>query len=173
MSDKKEKSGGIEVLEVIQAINQVAYENGFKGSGTLKNGEEVPVIDEDVYIPWSVKMSGNKLCILIHEEVAMKEAHETGFENNIKRKFSQVIKHLKRQFKDITKKELNLKEEGDMDIKVQLVSMVRAWYQAKRTYIISNIKEYTDNLTDTPKDFKERQKKFKDFLSQGEIDKLS
>ena len=61
---------------------------------------------------------------------------------------------MKKEYKSITKASVELKQEGETDIRVENSSRVRSWVTAIRTYIIEDLGSITvptyseDNLQD-------------------------
>ena len=87
------------------------------------------------------------------------------FENEIEQKFADIVKFLKKEYKNITKNTVSLTPQGDAEILVQTTSRIRSWVQATKQYNIGGV----DNI-DTVKKIsirdvdKSYEKKFKDFL---------
>ena len=58
------------------------------------------------------------------------------FENEIEAKFADIVKFLKKEYKNITSDSVTLTEDSDADILVQTTSRVRTWVQAHKQYAV-------------------------------------
>ena len=136
-------------LEVIRGLAQAAanaYDGALDESGDpiqvgLKREEGHPVLDSRVMDGFKVKFHGNKLKILYHSDVKLKEVHKSGFEDEVGQMFGQVVKYLKKEYKNITGNTVTLTKEGDHDILVQYASKVRSWIQANCDYTIGGVSD--------------------------------
>ncbi len=159
------------VLEIIRGLSQAAA-NAYDGYELeqeigLKREEGHPVLDRRVIDGFRVKFAGPNLIVSYQSEMVLKELHPRNqFENEIEQKFSDIIKFLKKEYKNVTKESINLKELGDADIMVQSTSRVRSWVQATKQYEIPSIsKEVESNRKISIRDIdKSYEKQFRDFL---------
>ena len=97
-------------LEIIKGISQAltyAYDGGHKESYTddgeshsfgLKREEGDPILDRRVMDGFKVKIHGDKLQVLYHSEVQLKEVHSSGFEDDLKSSINAIAKFLKKQY---------------------------------------------------------------------------
>ena len=67
------------------------------------------------------------------------------FENEIERRFKDIVKYLKKEYKNVTNSSVNLTEVDAADIMVQSTSRVRNWVQATKQYKIGGAGE-TESL---------------------------
>ena len=159
------------VLEIVRGLSQAAA-NAYDGYELeqeigLKREEGHPVLDRRVIDGFRVKFAGPNLIVSYQSEMVLKELHPRNqFENEIEQKFSDIIKFLKKEYKNVTKESINLKELGDADIMVQSTSRVRSWVQATKQYEIPAIsKEVESNRKISIRDIdKSYEKQFRDFL---------
>jgi hypothetical protein len=138
------------ILDVIKGLNQAAA-NAYDGYQMdeevgLRREEGHPLIDSRVIDGFSVKFAADKLIIGYQSEVLMKEVHpRPQFENEIERRFKDIVKYLKKEYKNITNSSVNLTEVDEADILVQSTSRVRNWVQATKQYKIGGAGE-TESL---------------------------
>jgi len=166
------------VLDIIKGISQAAA-NAYDGSHDSRynaDGEERkvglrreqgdPVLDSRDIDGFKVRFEGNKLRILYHADIKLKETHDRNkFENNISATINDVTKYLKKEYKKVTGNTLTLTKEGEIDIMVQHVSNVRSFCQANCTYKIGGLGGVLP-LVDEGATSKERLDKItKDWLS--------
>ena len=139
------------ILDVIKGLNQAAanaydgYQNMDETIG-LRREEGHPIVDSRVIDGISVKFAADKMIIGYQSEVLMKEVHPRNqFENEIERRFKDIVKYLKKEYKNVTNSSVNLTEVDAADILVQSTSRVRNWVQATKQYKIGGAGE-TESL---------------------------
>ena len=110
-------------------------------------------------------MVGKKLVISYQSDVFLKDVHDKNFENDLERKMGDIVSYLKKEFKKITKKALNLKSSGDVEALVQQTSRVRVFVVATKTFEVGNLSS-VDAVEGDPT-AKSTQRKFQDFLAEG------
>ena len=93
------------------------------------------------------------------------DVHDKNFENDLERKMGDIASYLKKEFKKITKKALNLKSLGDVDALVQQTSRVRVFVVATKTYEVGNLSSVDAVEGDTT--VKNINRNFQDFLAEG------
>ena len=159
------------ILDVIKGLNQAAanaydaYE--IEEEIGLKREAGHPILDSRVIDGFRVRFSGPKMIVTYQSEMRLEELHPRNqFENEIERKFSDIIKFLKKEYKNITKATCTLTEDSDADIMVQTTSRYHTWVQAKKQYNIGtdsgdvvSLRRTSDRSID-----KSFEKQFKDFL---------
>ena len=133
------------ILDVIKGLNQAAsnaydgYDNMDEKIG-LKREEGHPILDSRVIDGFKVKFSADQMIVTYHSEVLMKEIHPRAqFENEIERKFGDIIKYLKKEYRKVMKSSVTLSEVADADIYVQSTSRVRNFVQATKHYKIGGV----------------------------------
>jgi|TARA_R110000851_G_scaffold331074_1_gene504727 hypothetical protein len=162
------------VLEIVRGLSQAAAnaydgsldENGEPHNIGLSREEGHPVMDSRVIDGFKVKFSADKLVINYHGEVLMKEVHPRNqFENEIERKFGDIVKFLKKEYKKVTKSSVTLSEVSDAEIIVQSTSRVRSFVQASKQYKIGGMEGVEPIRRSSERDQdKPFEKRFKDFL---------
>jgi len=140
------------VLDIITGISQAAA-NAYDGSHDerynadgekraigLRREEGDPVLDSREIDGFKIRFEGDKLRVLYHTEMKLKETHDkSNFENNISATVNDVANYLKREYKKVTGNTLTLTKEGDVDINVQHISNVRSSCQANCVYKIGGL----------------------------------
>jgi len=133
------------VLDVIKGLNQAAanaYDGALDENGELLkiglNREEGdPIIDSRIIDGFKVRFAGPKLVVTYQSEVRVDELHPRNrFENEINAKFGDIIKFLKKEYKNITKGSVTLTEDSEADIIVQTTSRIHTWVEAHKQYAI-------------------------------------
>ena len=142
------------VLDIIKGISQAAA-NAYDGSHDerytsdgeekkmgLRREEGDPGLETRQIDGFKVKFHGNKLNILYHAEIKLKETHDKNrFENTITANINDVANYLKREYKKITGDNLTLTKEGEAEIFVQHISNVRSTCQANCMYKVGGLDE--------------------------------
>lgn len=142
------------VLDVLRGISQAAA-NAYDGSHDpglvaptgdgpkevgLKREEGDLQIEARVMDGFSVKFSGDKLCVHYHGETKLKNLHQPNkFEGEIEQMLADIAKYLKKEYKKVTGKSLALSKEGEPEINVQHISRVRTQVQAYQWYKIGGL----------------------------------
>ena len=160
------------VLEVIKGLNQAASNayDGYKNMDEtigLTREEGHPIVDSRLIDGFRVRFAAQSMIITYQGDIMMKEIHPRGqFENDIERKFGDIVKFLKKEYKKITKESVTLSETAPADILVQSTSRIRNWVQATKQYTIGGLKEVEslgktsdEKLSDNIKKFMDKTKK--------------
>jgi len=165
------------VLDVIRGLNQAAansYDGAYDKDGEalsvgLKREEGNPILDTRVMDGFKVRFAGPKMIITYQGEMRLEELHPRGkFENEIEQRFGDIVKFLKKEYKNITKSSVTLTPDSDAEIIVQTTSRIHTWVQAHKQYYVGGF-DGVESLGMTSERDKERrqneyEKKFKDFL---------
>ena len=134
-------------LEIIQGLSQAAanaYDGGhderFSLDGQarqvgLRREEGCPIMDSRVNDGFSVKFSGNKICITYQSDIRLKEVYDGKFEQEMERQINEIKKFLQKEYKAITGNSITLTKDGDIKILVQSTSRVRSFVQAYQHFI--------------------------------------
>ena len=145
------------ILDVIKGLNQAAsnaydgYDNMDEKIG-LKREEGHPILDSRVIDGFKVKFSADQMIVTYHSEVLMKEIHPRAqFENEIERKFGDIVSYLKKEYRKVMKSSVTLNEVAEADIMVQSTSRVRNFVQATKRYKIGGV-EGVESLKQPSKD---------------------
>ena len=138
------------ISDIVQGLSQAAanaYDgaldnNGEPISAGLKREEGHPILDSRIMDGFGVKFSADKLIVSYQSEVMLNELHPRNqFENEIERKFTDIVCFLKKEYKKVTKSSVSLSEVSAADVMVQSTSRVRNWVQATKQYKIGNLDE--------------------------------
>lgn len=167
------------VLEVIRGLNQAAtnaYDGALDESGEplkigLSREEGHPIIDSRVIDGFKVRFAGTKMIVTYQSEMRVEELHPRNqFENEVEAKFSDIVKFLKKEYKNITKGTVTLAEDSDADIMVQTTSRKHTWVQAKKQYAIGGLDGVESLRMGSERSVSSRErsyeKQFKDFLEK-------
>jgi hypothetical protein len=133
------------ILDVIKGLNQAAsnaydgYDNMDEEIG-LKREEGHQILDSRQMDGFKVRFSADKMIVTYQADVLMKEIHPRNqFENEVERRFGDILKYLKKEYKKVTKQSVTLSEVGETDMMVQTTSRVRNWVQAVKQYKIGGV----------------------------------
>jgi len=106
----------------------------------LRREEGDPVLDSREIDGFKIRFEGDKLRVLYHTEMKLKETHNRNkFENDIAATVNDVANYLKKEYKKVTGNTLTLTKEGDVDINVEHISNVRSSCQANCVYKIGGL----------------------------------
>ena len=159
------------ILDVIKGLNQAAS-NAYDGYESmddkvgLKREDGHPIVDSRMMDGFKVRFAGENMIITYHSEVMLKELHPRNqFENEIERKFVDIVKFLKKEYKNITTDSVTLTEVAPVEMMVQTTSRVRSWVQAKKQYTIGGMSEAVANRRSSEQDAdKPYEQRFRDFM---------
>jgi len=135
-------------LEIINGISQAMsniHDGALDDEGNpieigLKREEGHPINDSRVMDGFFVKLvGGNRLCVYYHGDVKLKEVHDKDFESDMESMIKDVVKFLKKEYKKISGSAISLKKDGEIDIRVESTSRIRAWVIAKCDYTIGGM----------------------------------
>ena len=107
------------VYEIVQGLSQAAAnaydgaldENGEPLLAGLKREEGDPILDKRVMDGFNVGFYGNMMCLSYMSEVHLKEVYANGFESDIEKQISEIVKFLQKEYKKITGKSVSLTAE--------------------------------------------------------------
>jgi hypothetical protein len=158
------------VLDVIKGLNQAAT-NAYDGADLEENiglnrEEGDPILDSRMMDGFKVRFAADKMILTYHGEVMLKELHPRNqFENEMEQRFVDIVKFLKKEYKNITKESVTLSEVAPVDMMVQSTSRVRSWVQASKQYSIGQLKDVVAvrRPSGQPED-RPHEKTFRDFL---------
>ena len=107
------------------------------------------------------------IAVTYQSEMHLNEVHPRNqFENEIERKFADIVKFLKKEYKNIKKQSVTLVAEGDANMLVQSTSRYHTWVQAHKHYSIGSLDKTTDGVKKSSANVADKpfEKRFKDFL---------
>ena len=154
------------ILDVVNGISQALsrnYDGALDEEGEpikagLRREEGNPIIDSRVIDGFNARVQGNRLVLTYQTDTKLKEVHGTSFETDIQSTMSDLVKHLKKEYRNATGSSLALTKEGETDILVQYLSRVRTTVIATETFKLSEgllEEEGETGLRDTFKKFLE------------------
>tara|TARA_A100001015_G_C14755304_1_gene619213 strand:+ start:217 stop:798 length:582 start_codon:yes stop_codon:yes gene_type:complete len=154
------------ILDVINGISQALSKNydgaldeeGEPIKSGLKREEGNPLTDSRVIDGFKARVQGDKLILTYQLDTKIKEVHGSTFETDIQSTMSDLVKHLKKEYRKATGSSLTLRKEGETDIFVQYLSKVRTTVIATETFKLSEgllEEEGETGLRDTFKKFLE------------------
>jgi hypothetical protein len=156
-------------LEVIRGLAQAAassYDGALDKDGKpitlgLKREEGDLVVDTRQIDGFKVRFGGPVMTVTYQSDIQLKDVYGGNFENDIESTFGEIVKYLKKEYKKITGKSINLKPKGEADILVQETSRVRVFVTAHKNYDIGDV----GDIKDPEKTLSERfESKFRTFL---------
>lgn len=133
------------ILEVITGISQVLHNKQHGGTqfGLKRETEDllqgVSIYDPRVMDGFGIQFQGDKLILKYHSEEPLKKVHDKNFETDIRDVVKQINKHIKDEYKKLTKKTLSLTEHGDISILVQTANRRTAYVNAVQVYTIEDV----------------------------------
>ena len=170
------KKNAVTVLDVIQGISQAAA-NAYDGThiesfspdgevrtAGLKREEGNPLIDRRVMDGFNIRFMGPLLCVSYQTELQIKEVYASGFEAEMEQRVADIVKYLKKEYKNVTGNTVSLTKEGEVDVLVQSTSRVHSWATVYQKYKIGGMGETVlvgEGSTDRV------EKSWKTFLDQG------
>tara|TARA_R110000796_G_scaffold44306_5_gene108148 strand:+ start:80 stop:619 length:540 start_codon:yes stop_codon:yes gene_type:complete len=160
------------VVDIVTGISQaagLAYDGATDEEGVtiklgLKREEGNPLLDKRAIDGFGVKVSGKILIVKYHSELLLKDVYAGNLENELEQTMSDIVKHLKKQYRKITGNTLSLKEKGECDARVESTSRVRVFVTASKNYEILSMSDVED-IGAPSKDGMD--KKFRKFLDLG------
>lgn len=159
------------VVDIVKGISQAAgnmYDGAVDENGELlkiglKREEGNPLLDRRKMDGAGVKVSGNTLVVSYMSELKLSDVNSK-LESELEQTMSDIVSHLKKQYRKITGNTLSLKEKGEVDARVESTSRVRVFVTARKLYEISGM-DGVENVAAGSED--RLEKTFKDFLSQS------
>ena len=162
------------VYDIVRGINQAAanaYDGNHKASLRtdgkddligLKREEGCVIKDSRVMDGFKVRIAGPVLIVSYQSEMPVKAFHNSKLSDEIESMFADIVKYLKKEYKNINNETLSLTPTGPCDILLQNMSKVRTWVQCQKNYKIGNMKDVvpvgepsTDRLEDNFRKFLE------------------
>ena len=164
------------VYDIVRGINQAAanaYDGNHKGRYRtdgkddligLKREEGCVITDSRVMDGFKVRIAGPVLIVSYQSEMPIKTFHNSKLGDEMESTFKDIVKYLKKEYKNINDETLTLSPMGPCDIHLQNMSKIRTWVQCQKSYKIGNMKDVIpvgepseDRLEDS----------FKKFLNQS------
>ena len=158
-------------LKVIEGIAQAAadsYDGALDEKGEaikigLKREEGNPLIDSRAMDGFKVRCSGTNLICTYQSQIKLRDVYATKFEDELEHTMANIVKHLKKRYKQITGSSLGLKSAGDVNALVQKLNNNLVFVVATKVYKISGM-DAEDKLQPSGENL---EKDFKSFLELG------
>lgn len=132
------------VLEVITGISQAIANKHAGGTafGLKRETEEllqgVSIYDPRIMDGFGVQYQGDRLILKYHSEFPLVKVHDKNFETDIRQVMKDITKHIKEEYKKVTKKTLNLLEQGDVEVMVQTANRRTCYVNAVQVFKITD-----------------------------------
>ena len=139
------------VYDIVKGINQAAanaYDGNHKGRYRtdgkddligLKREEGCVITDSRVMDGFKVKVAGPVLIVSYQSEMPIKSFHNSKLGDEMEAMFANIVKYLKKEYKNINNETLSLTPVGPCDIHLQNMSKIRTWVQCQKNYKIGNM----------------------------------
>ena len=140
------------ILEVVNGISQALHAKHHGGSeiGLKRETEDLvqgcSIYDPRVMDGFGVQYQGNRLILKYHSEMPLTAVHDKNFETDIRRTVKEVTDFLKKEYRKVTKKTLDLTEEGDIQIMVQTANRRTSYVNAVQVYTIEGVEGYNKEI---------------------------
>ena len=134
----------VDILRGISSAAASIYDGALDDEGNpieigLKREEGNPNLDTRVIDGCKVRVNGNTLIVSYHSECRLKDVYSTNFLNKLEQTMGDIVRFLKKRYRQITGKALSLKEKGECDARVESTSRVRVFVTASKNYEISGL----------------------------------
>ena len=136
------------ILEVVNGISQALHAKHHGGSeiGLKRETEDLvqgcSIYDPRVMDGFGVQFQGNRLVVKYHSEMPLTAVHDKNFETDIRRMMKDISAFIKSEYKKVTKKSLDLTEEGDINILVQSANRRTSYVNAVQVYTLQGIEGF-------------------------------
>jgi hypothetical protein len=132
------------LLDVIQGLAQAAansYDGALDEDGKPieigLNREDKNMYKRNMADGFKVRFAGQQMIVTYHSEAMVKDLHpRSKYVNKIEGVYDDIIKHLKKEYKKITKSSVTLKAVAEAKVSFQSTSRVRSWVQSTKAYQI-------------------------------------
>jgi hypothetical protein len=154
------------ILDVINGISQVLHAKHHGGSeiGLKRESEDLvqgcSIYDPRIMDGFGVQYQGNMLIIKYHSEMPIVSVHDKNFETDIRQTMKDVSSFIKKEFKKLTKKSLELTEHGDINIMVQTANRRTAYVNAVQVYQIEGVEGFKKGETKVQQNYADIAKRW-------------
>lgn len=141
------------ILEVITGIQEVLKSKHHGGSeiGLKREAEDLlqgcSIYDPRMMDGFGVQYQGNMLILKYHSEMPLSHVHDKNFETDIRRTVKEVSDFIKKEYKKVTKKSLDLTEFGDIQVMVQTANRRTCYVNAVQNYQIGGVEGFDKETT--------------------------
>jgi hypothetical protein len=160
------------ILEVINGISQALHAKHEGGAEFgLKRETEALLQGVSIYDPrvmdgFGVQFQGDRLILKYHSEMPLVKVHNKNFETDIIDVIRQLKKHLKEEYRKVTKKSLEITEQGEVDILVQSANRRTCYVNAVQVYKIENVEIDKGEESKAKKTYDSEQAHFTDIAKR-------
>ena len=157
VGDHKWRNKMSDILEIVNGISQALSEKHDGGSKFgLEREQQASMYEKRIVDGFGVSFHGNRITVKYHSEVPLTRVHHKDFKVDVESMMKDISKHLKEKYKQVKKKSLVLKEEGECSIMVQTPNRRTAYVNAAQTYSLG----LDESKDDMEKKFHERSDRF-------------
>jgi len=162
-------------LEIVRGISQVmanSHDGAMDEDGNqikigLNREEGNPITDSRVIDGFDYTISGNRLRLSYHSECKLTDVHNNNkFEGEMESMVNKIKNFITKEYKKVTGDALTLTKEGEIQVRVDPISMVRTDVRAVQHYKIGKMPDVMEveggdrELDPHIKDFAAQVKKF-------------
>jgi hypothetical protein len=133
------------ILDVVTGISQAitAKHHGGSEIGLKRETEDLlqgcSIYDPRVMDGFGVQYQGNMLIVKYHSEMPLNKVHDKNFETDVQRTVKDIADFIKKEYKKVTKKSLDLTSVGEIQVMVQSANRRTAYVNAVQNYAIGNV----------------------------------
>lgn len=141
------------ILDVITGIQEVLKNKHHGGSqmGLKRESEDLlqgcSIYDPRMIDGFGIQYQGNMLILKYHSEMPLTAVHDKNFETDIRRTVKDVTDFIKKEYKKVTKKSLDITEFGDIQVMVQSANRRTAYVNAVQTYQLGGVDGFDKEAT--------------------------
>lgn len=133
------------ILDVVNGISQAitAKHHGGAEIGLKRETEDLiqgcSIYDPRVMDGFGVQYQGNMLIVKYHSEMPLTAVHDKNFETDVQRTIKDIVEFIKKEYRKVTKKTLDLTSVGEVQVMVQSANRRTAYVNAVQNYAIGNV----------------------------------
>lgn len=140
------------ILEIVTGISQALHAKHHGGSeiGLKREVEDLvqgcSIYDPRVMDGFGVQFQGNRLIVKYHSEMPLTAVHDKNFETDVRKMMKDISGFIKKEYRKVTKKTLDLTEEGDINIMVQSANRRTSYVNAVQVYTIEGVEGFNKEI---------------------------
>lgn len=133
------------ILDIVNGISQAitAKHHGGAEIGLRRETEDLiqgcSIYDPRVMDGFGVQYQGNMLIIKYHSEMPLTAVHDKNFETDVQRTIKDIVEFIKKEYRKVTRKSLELTSVGEVQVVVQSANRRTAYVNAVQNYAIGNV----------------------------------
>lgn len=154
------------ILDIVNGISQALASKHHGGSeiGLKRETEDLvqgcSIYDPRVMDGFGVQFQGNRLIVKYHSEMPLTAVHDKNFETDIRHMMKEISGFIKKEYRKVTKKTLDLTEEGDINILVQSANRRTSYVNAVQAYTIDGVEGYNKENSKSQADYADIAKRW-------------